>query len=65
MAEDPSIELEVTLACNDDTISGTIDDHSGQALAFNGWLELMSAFDTVCTRSGRPQNPDRRTSDLR
>jgi len=54
MAEGTCIRLEVALQCSGDTIGGTIDDHSGQAVQFSGWLELMSAFDTVCARVGGP-----------
>lgn len=52
MAESACLRLDVALACGGDTISGTVDDHAGEVVAFSGWLELMSAFDTVCARAG-------------
>jgi len=51
MAEGACLRLDVALACGGDTISGTVDDHAGELVEFSGWLELMSAFDTVCTRA--------------
>ena len=56
MAEGPYVRLEIALSCGGDTITGTVDDHANQALQFRGWLELMSALDTVCAQaSGPPQ----------
>jgi hypothetical protein len=57
MAEGACLRLEVALQCGGDTISGTVDDRSGHAVRFSGWLELMSALDAACARvgvSGRP-----------
>jgi len=54
MAEGTPIRLAVTLECNRDTIGGTVDDHAGDLVEFSGWLELMSAFDTICDRAGDP-----------
>ena len=31
--------------------TGTIDDGANIVLEFTGWLELMSAFETVTTRT--------------
>ncbi len=57
MAEGTPIRLAVTLECNCDTIGGTVDDHTGDLVEFSGWLELMSAFDTICARAGdRPRS---------
>ena len=52
MAEGSRIRLAVTLECNRDTIGGTVDDDTGDVVEFSGWLELMSAFDTICARAG-------------
>lgn len=54
MPEDTCVRLEVALTCGANTISGTVDDHSNQTLEFSGWLELMSALDTVCARACAP-----------
>lgn len=53
MAEGTCVHLDVALECSGDTIRGVIDDHTGGAVKFSGWLELMSAFDTVCARAGK------------
>jgi hypothetical protein len=45
------VHLDVALECTGATIRGVVDDHAGAALEFSGWLELMSAFDTVCARA--------------
>ena len=59
MVEDTCIRLEVALACRGDTISGTVEDHTGDAVEFCGWLELMSAFERVCSRCAQPSmRPD-------
>jgi hypothetical protein len=60
MTEGTCIRLEVALQCGGDTISGTIDDHSGQTAQFSGWLELMSAFEALCARA---DGPPRRAAD--
>ena len=52
MAEGTCVHLDVALHCTGETISGVVDDHAGAAVEFSGWLELMSAFDTVCARAG-------------
>ena len=54
MAEDTCVRLEVALRCGGNTISGTVDDHAHQTLRFSGWLELMSALDTVRARACDP-----------
>jgi hypothetical protein len=51
MAEGPSVQLNVALRYGGDTISGTVDDRSGQTVQFSGWLELMSAFEAFCARA--------------
>jgi len=52
MADGACVRLDVALQCSGDSISGTVDDHAGDVLAFSGWLELMSAIDIVCSRAG-------------
>jgi len=52
MAEGACVRLDVALVRSGDSISGTVDDHAGDVVAFSGWLELMSAFDIVCSRAG-------------
>jgi hypothetical protein len=51
MADRTCLHLDVALECRGDTISGTVDDRAGAVVEFSGWLELMSAFDTVCARA--------------
>lgn len=51
MADETCIHLEVALECSDNTIRGVVDDRGGAVVEFSGWLELMSAFDTVCARA--------------
>ena len=51
MADGTCVRLDVALECSGASISGTVDDHAGDIVGFSGWLELMSAFDTVCTRA--------------
>ncbi|CAN5616337.1 hypothetical protein BH20ACT17_BH20ACT17_05880 [soil metagenome] len=59
MADATQLHLDVALELNGDTIQGTIDDRAGPLVEFNGWLELMSAFDIVCARaSGAGQRSD-------
>jgi len=53
MAEGTCVHLAVALECHGETIRGVVDDHAGAAVEFSGWLELMSAFDTVCARASR------------
>lgn len=62
---DEPIRLDVALACRGDTITGIIEDHRGDAVPFTGWLELMSAFDTVCARADHlpPTSTDPNTSE--
>lgn len=65
MAEGSPIRLAVTLECHRDTIGGTVDDHAGDLVEFSGWLELMSAFDTICARARDhpPSHKDARPRD--
>ncbi len=58
MAERACLRLEVALLCGGDTISGTVDDRSGQTVQFSGWLELMSAFEAFCARVSGPPPRD-------
>jgi len=51
MAENTQLRLDVTLDLGSDQINGTIIDGDGPQLEFTGWLELMSAFDTVINRA--------------
>ncbi|MDX6691471.1 MAG: hypothetical protein QOG15_2928 [Solirubrobacteraceae bacterium] len=51
MADGTCIHLEVALECGENTIRGVVDDRGGAVVEFSGWLELMSAFDTVCARA--------------
>lgn len=48
------IQLHVALARGGDPIRGTLDNGAGTQIDFTGWLELMSAFDTV--RGERPHD---------
>ena len=48
---DVTLHLDVELVLGDGTIRGTVDDGRGPALRFTGWLELMSAFDTLQARA--------------
>jgi hypothetical protein len=51
VSKDTRLHLEVTLDLDADKINGTIDDGSGPTVEFTGYLELMSAFDTVTARA--------------
>jgi len=59
MADGRRVQLNVALDCSDETIKGTVDDGTRPPVAFAGWLELMSLFDTVCAaaRGTRPTTP--------
>ena len=61
MAEGTCVRLDVALVRSGDSISGTVDDHAGDVVAFSGWLELMSAFDIVCSRAGGAQPREARS----
>ena len=50
MAEGACVHLEVALEWGSDTIRGTVDNHSGSPMPFSGWLEFMSALETVRAR---------------
>jgi len=73
MAENAQLRLDVTLDLGSDQINGTINDGAGPQLEFTGWLELMSAFDTVISRAssskqhtappGATTDPSRRASE--
>ncbi len=52
MPDDGRVRLAVVLEHPGDPIRGTLDDGLG-SVAFTGWLELMSAFDTARARAGR------------
>lgn len=52
MAEAARVHVDVALELRGDTIRGTVDDSAGPVVEFEGWLELMSALDTVCARAG-------------
>jgi hypothetical protein len=45
------IHLHVVLELGEDNIRGSVDDGTLPAVAFGGWLELMSAFDTIRARA--------------
>ena len=59
MAEDTRVHLDVALVVGAEPIRGTIADAAGPVVEFEGWLELMSAFDTVCARATGASRPDR------
>jgi hypothetical protein len=46
-----SLRLGVRLAFGGDTIRGIVEEPGGPEIEFNGWLGLMSAFDTACLRA--------------
>jgi hypothetical protein len=58
--DDGRVRLAVVLERPDDPIRGTLDD-GRSAIAFSGWLELMSAFDIARARAGGwgPESGDR------
>jgi hypothetical protein len=49
--DDGRVRLSVVLEHPGDPIRGTLDDGL-VSVAFRGWLELMSAFDTARARAG-------------
>ena len=49
------VHLDVALEHDGDQIRGTVDDGRGEVIEFNGWLELMSAFDSARIRAGDDQ----------
>ncbi len=55
MADEQRLVLEVALVRDGHMIRGTVADGAGPAVGFDGWLELMSALDTVCARADRPR----------
>lgn len=53
LTDDSRIHLDVAIQPGAGTIRGTIADGADLVLEFTGWLELMSAFETVRT-TGTP-----------
>ena len=51
MADERRLRLNVTIDIDTEPIHGTIGDGPGPPLRFSGWLELMSAFETVCAKA--------------
>lgn len=57
-AEDSRLHLEVTVELGGDPIRGTVLDGAGPGVEFIGWLELMSAFETVTGRAPSRRRPE-------
>ena len=51
MADELPLALEVALVRDGPTIRGTVQDDTGWVVEFAGWLQFMSAFDTICARA--------------
>jgi hypothetical protein len=51
--DDTHVRLGVRLEFGADTIRGTVEEPGGAEFEFNGWLALMSAFDSACLRARR------------
>jgi hypothetical protein len=47
------LHLKVAVERDSEPIRGTLDDGLVTTIEFTGWLELMSAFDTVRARATR------------
>lgn len=58
MADELRLALEVALVRDGHTISGTVQDHAGSVVEFAGWLQFMSAFDTICARAQSERSDD-------
>ena len=54
MADERRVHVDVAIDLATETIQGTLDDGTGPVVGFTGWLELMSAFDTVRARAQTP-----------
>lgn len=50
MTSDPHLHLRVAVERDGEPIRGTLHDGDCTTIPFAGWLELMSAFDTVRAR---------------
>jgi len=62
MAEDTRVHVDVALERSGGTICGSLDDGAGPVVEFSGWLELMSALDTVREQAmSAIQGPDHRS----
>jgi hypothetical protein len=59
MSAEARVSVAVELDVSSEPIHGTLDDGAGAPIAFSGWLELMSGFETVCERAatGPPREP--------
>jgi hypothetical protein len=59
MSAEARVSVAVELDVSSEPIHGTLDDGAGKPIAFSGWLELMSGFETVCERAapGPPREP--------
>ncbi|MEA2193068.1 MAG: hypothetical protein QOI73_3189 [Solirubrobacteraceae bacterium] len=53
MSAQTRVSVAVELDVSSEPIHGTLDDGAGAPIAFSGWLELMSGFETVCERARR------------
>jgi hypothetical protein len=51
MTDDERLHLDVRLELGADPICGTVQDATGAAVEFSGWIGLMSAFDNACLRA--------------
>jgi hypothetical protein len=55
MTSAPHLHLQVAVERDSEPIRGTLHHGDCTTIAFTGWLELMSAFDTV---RARPTNEE-------
>jgi hypothetical protein len=51
MLADDRLHVTVELEPAGDPICGTLADGAGPPIAFSGWLELMSGFETIRDRA--------------
>jgi hypothetical protein len=59
MSAETRVSVAVELDVSSEPIHGTLDDGAGAPIAFSGWLELMSGFETVCERATAAQPRER------
>jgi len=51
------VHVAVELEATGDPISGTLRHAAGPPVAFTGWLELMSGFETIREQALRSAHP--------
>lgn len=57
MVADAHVHLDVALELDGETIRGTVSDGVSPAVAFSGWLELMSVFEIARSKAKSKAKP--------